>query len=101
MNEKYIIPEVSNNAEWYLLTNRKSFITKEEENKIRSRVPSLSEVQDRQVLLIDVFNYWSGPCLAMESHLRRMRHAFREAPEVLKLARVCCDGIDELQPFLQ
>jgi len=33
MNEKYIIPEVSNNAEWYLLTNRKSFITKEEENK--------------------------------------------------------------------
>ena len=38
-------------------------------------------------MLIDVFTGWSGPCLAVESHLRRMRNSFVEAPNCLYLGR--------------
>ena len=52
-------------------------------------------------MLIDIFTGWSGPCNAIESHLRRMRNSFVEAPNCLALARACCDEIDELEPFKQ
>ena len=44
-------------------------------------------------MLIDVFTGWSGPCLAVESHLRRMRNSFVEAPNCLYL------GPDHLSSF--
>ena len=56
-------------------------------------------MKERQVLLIDVYTKWTGPCVAVESYLRRIRHAFVEAPESLVLARACCDNIDELEAF--
>ena len=72
MNEKYVIPEIHSNAEWYFLTNRKSFLSKREEDKIKSnKALSLVEIKENQLLLIDVFTNWSGPCIAVESHLRR------------------------------
>ena len=101
MNEKYVIPEVHTLQEWYLLTDRRSWLTKEEEQKIKYKNPHLREVQDHQILLCDVYTNWSGPCVAIESHLRRMRHTFVEAPDVLKLARVCCDDIKDLEAFAE
>ena len=53
------------------------------------------------MLLIDVYSKWTGPCIAVESYLRRIRHAFVEAPDSLVLARACCDNIDELEAFKQ
>ena len=58
-------------------------------------------VKDKQILLIDVYTKWTGPCVAAESYLRRIRHAFVEAPDALVLARACCDNIDELEAFKQ
>ena len=51
--------------------------------------------------VVDVYTEWSGPCFAVESHLRRLRHSFVEAPDTLALARACCDQIEDLQPFKQ
>ena len=62
---------------------------------------NITPVKDKQVLLIDVYTKWTGPCVAVESYLRRIRHAFVEAPESLVLARACCDNIDELEAFKQ
>ena len=62
---------------------------------------NLAPVKDNQVLLIDVYSKWTGPCIAAESYLRRIRHAFVEAPECLVLARACCDNIEELEAFKQ
>ena len=101
MGEKYIIPEVNNNNEWLLLTGRRSLLTKEDEEKIKSKTPQLQAIKDKQLMLIDVFTGWSGPCNAVESHLRRMRNSFVEAPNCLALARACCDDIDDLEPFKQ
>ena len=62
---------------------------------------SITPVKDRQILLVDVYTKWTGPCVAVESYLRRIRHAFVEAPDSLVLARACCDNIDELEAFKQ
>ncbi len=35
----------------------------------------------------------------MEGYLRRMRLQFVENPNCLALAKVCCDEIEELEPF--
>ena len=63
MNEKYVIPEIHSNSEWYYLTGRKALISQEDENKIKSKKLQLDPVKEHQVLLIDVFTYWSGPCI--------------------------------------
>ena len=52
-------------------------------------------VKENQVLLIDIYNKWTGPCVAAESYLRRMKHEV----EPLVLARACCDSIDDLLAF--
>ena len=104
MGEKYVIPEVSSNKEWFWLTGRKNtHLTKEDEDKVKANCKSshLKPIQPNQLLLIDVFTGWSGPCLAVESHLRRMRNSFVEAPNCMQLARACCDSIDELETFKQ
>ena len=62
---------------------------------------NITPVKDKQILLIDVYTKWTGPCIAVESYLRRIRHAFVEAPDSLVLARACCDNIDELEAFKQ
>ena len=62
---------------------------------------SISPIKEGQILLIDIYTKWTGPCIAVESYLRRIRHAFVEAPDSLVLARACCDSIDELEPFKQ
>lgn len=87
--------------EWLLLTGRRSLLTKEDEDKIKAKLPHLQSIKANQLLLIDVFTGWSGPCNAVESHLRRMRHSFVEVPDCLALARACCDDIDDLLPFKQ
>jgi hypothetical protein len=99
MNEKYVIPEIGSNIEWLFLTGRQPHLTDEEEEQLKVKCPHLSPIKAEQVLLMDVYNRWSGPCNAVESHLRRMRNSFVEAPYCLALARVCCDDIDDLQPF--
>ena len=101
MGEKYVIPEVTNNKEWLMLTGRRSYLTKEDEDQIKSKCPHLKPVKPHQLLLIDVFTGWSGPCSAVESHLRRLRQSLVEDPDCLALARVCCDDIDDLVPFQQ
>ena len=52
-------------------------------------------VKENQVLLVDIFNQWTGPCVAAESYLRRMKHEV----EPLVLARACCDCIEDLSAF--
>lgn len=52
-----------------------------------------------QVLLVDIFPAWGGPCLAVESHLRKMRHSGVPNPEALALARACSDTIEDLKDF--
>jgi hypothetical protein len=47
----------------------------------------VSRVKPNQLLVIDVYTEWSGPCAAVESHLRRLRHSFVDAPDTLALAR--------------
>ena len=63
--------------------------------------PAVAPVKANQLLVIDVYTEWSGPCTAVESHLRRLRHSFVEAPDTLALARACCDRITDLQAFKQ
>lgn len=103
MGDKATIPEVNCNREWFWLTGRKNtHLTKEDEEKIKDKAGSsshLKPIQEKQLMLIDVFTGWSGPCLAVESHLRRMRNSFVEAPNCLYLVRACCDEIDELAAF--
>jgi len=62
---------------------------------------ALNPVRGDQLLVVDVYTEWSGPCLAVESHLRKLRHSFVDAPDTLALARACCDEIDYLQSFKQ
>ena len=52
-------------------------------------------VKENEVLLIDIYNKWTGPCVAAESYLRRMKHEV----EPLVLGRACCDSIDDLLAF--
>ena len=85
MGEKYFIPEVNTNSEWLLLTGRKHLLSKEEEDGVKTK--QLQAIKANQLLLIDVFTGWSGPCNAVEGHLRRMRHSNVEAPDCLALAR--------------
>ncbi len=101
MGEKYIIPEVTSNQEWLVLTGQSALITKEDEDKARTRSSHLQPIKPHQLLLIDIYTGWSGPCYAIESHLRRLRHSFVEAPDCLALARACCDEIDDLKVFQQ
>ena len=51
------------------------------------------------MLLFDVFSSWSGPCAAMEGHLRRLRLQFVTTPDCLALAKACADNITVLEPF--
>lgn len=101
MSEKYIIPEVTSNQEWLLLTDRRTHLTTDEEAKTKAKSPHLQSIKSHQLMVIDVFTGWSGPCNAVESHLRRLRHSFVEAPDCLALARARCDEIDELEAFKQ
>ena len=55
----------------------------------------MTPVKKKEVLLVDIYNNWTGPCVAAESYLKRMKH---EA-ESLVLARACCDYIEELLAF--
>ena len=98
MGEKYVIPEVSTNQEWLFLTGRSAYLSPDEETKVSNKI---HPIKNHQIMLIDIFTGWSGPCLAVEGHLRRLRHSFVEAPDCLALARACCDDIEDLQPFLQ
>ena len=50
---------------------------------------------------MDIYSSWSGPCLALEGYLRKLRHQFVENPNCLVLAKACCDHIAELEPFKQ
>ena len=59
----------------------------------RSR--AVTPVIEKQLLLIDVFNSWTGPCIAAETYLKRLKHEI----EGLVLARACCDSIEELFAF--
>ena len=65
------------------------------------RSGSVVRIKPGQLLVIDVYTEWSGPCSAVESHLRRLRHSYVEAPDTLALARACCDKITDLQAFKQ
>ena len=98
MGEKYVIPEVSTNQEWMFLTGRSAYLSQAEETKVQNKI---HPIKPHQIMLIDIFTGWSGPCLAVEGHLRRLRHSFVEAPDCLALARACCDEIEDLQPFKQ
>lgn len=62
---------------------------------------TITPVRRNQLLVIDVYTEWSGPCFAVESHLRKLRHSFVDAPDTLALARACCDNIEYLQSFKQ
>ena len=102
MGEKYVISEVSSNMQWLMLTGQLStHLTKGDDIKLKSEIKNLTPIKPNQLLLIDIFTGWSGPCTAVESHLRRMRNSFVEAPYCLALARACCDEIDYLEPFKQ
>ena len=50
---------------------------------------------EKQLLLIDVFNSWTGPCIAAETYLKRLKHE----TEGLVLARACSDTIEDLYAF--
>ena len=50
---------------------------------------------EKQLLLIDVFNSWTGPCIAAETYLKRLKHE----TEGLVLARACSDTIEDLFAF--
>ena len=52
-------------------------------------------VIEKQLLLVDVFNNWTGPCIAAETYLKRLKQEI----EGLVLARACCDTIEELFAF--
>ena len=58
-------------------------------------------MEAKQVLLVDIYSSWSGPCLALEGYLRKLRHQFVENPNCLVLAKACCDDIGVLEPFKQ
>ena len=62
---------------------------------INCRSRKVTPVKEKQVLLIDIYNQWTGPCVAAESYLKRMKHEV----EPLVLARACCDFIEELLAF--
>ena len=51
---------------------------------------------EKQVLLVDVYNKWTGPCIAEETYLRRMKHV----TERLVLVRACYDQIEDFYPFI-
>ena len=89
--EKYTIPEINSEHEWLHLTGQTppNLLVKQ----------AFHSVKPKQILVIDIYSSWSGPCSAMEGHLRRMRHQFVETPDCLALAKACCDNIDVLQPF--
>ena len=59
----------------------------------RSR--TVTPVIEKQLLLIDVFNSWTGPCIAAETYLKRLKHEI----EGLVLARACSDTIEDLFAF--
>ena len=102
MGEKYIIQEANSDREWLYMTGQLNHcLTPEEEGKIKFNSPALSRIKSSQLLLIDVYTKWSGPCLAVESYLRRLRHSFVDAPNCLSLARACCDNIEQLEAFKQ
>ena len=101
MGEKYVIAEVSSNAQWELLTGQSINHVNSKDVKLKSEFKNLTPIKPNQLMLIDIFTGWSGPCIAIESHLRRMRNSFVEAPTCLVLARACCDDIDQLEPFKQ
>jgi hypothetical protein len=46
-------------------------------------------------MLVDVYNKWTGPCIAAETYLRGMKHEANG----LVLVRACCDQIEELYDF--
>ncbi|TRY78166.1 hypothetical protein TCAL_07575 [Tigriopus californicus] len=87
--EKYTIPEITTDDEWMFLTGQ---ITNVDHF-------TFNPIKDEQILLIDVYSAWSGPCSAMEGHLRRMRLSFVETPDALALAKACCDKIEALKSF--
>ena len=70
--EKYTIPEISSEDEWLYLTGQMRPALKQ----------AFNAVKPKQILLIDIYSSWSGPCAAMEGHLRRMRHQFVETPDL-------------------
>ena len=90
--EKYTIPEIVSEAEWLYLTGQQA-------RRPAASKQSFSPIKPRQILLIDIYSSWSGPCAAMESHLRRMRHQFVATPDCLALAKACCDNISDLEAF--
>ena len=57
---------------------------------------TITPVRDKQVLLIDIYNEWTGPCVAAQTLLNRMKYD----AECLVLARACCDEIVELSSFI-
>ena len=63
--------------------------------------PAFAALEAKQVLLLDIYSSWSGPCLALEGYLRKLRHQFVENPNCLVLAKACSDDIPELEPFKQ
>ena len=96
-----MISEVSSNAQWEMITGQSANHLNTTDITKKSQFKNLTAIKPNQVLLIDIYTGWSGPCLAIESHLRRMRNSFVEAPNCLALARACCDEIDELEAFKQ
>lgn len=90
--EKYTIPEVSSEEEWLYLTGQA-------EAPPTQVKPSFAALASKQVLLVDVYSSWSGPCVALEGYLRKLRHQFVENPNCLVLAKAQCDDIAELEPF--
>ena len=101
MGEKYVISEVSSNAQWEMITGQNTNHLNTKDVKQKSEFKNLTAIKPNQVMLIDIYTGWSGPCNAIESHLRRMRNSFVEAPNCLALTQACCDEIDELEPFKQ
>ena len=108
--EKYTIPEVTNDSEWLHLTGQTArsaeIISANNNNNNNNPIENgrnqrhqFNPIKPHQVLIIDIYSSWSGPCSAMEGHLRRMRHQFVATPDCLALAKACCDNIDDLKAF--
>ena len=90
--EKYTIPEVSSEEEWLYLTGQAEVSPTQVK-------PPFAALAAKQVLLVDVYSSWSGPCVALEGYLRKLRHQFVENPNCLVLAKAQCDHIAQLEPF--
>ena len=65
MGEKYVIAEVSSNAQWELLTGQSINHVNSKDVKLKSEFKNLTPIKPNQLMLIDIFTGWSGPCIAI------------------------------------